>query len=200
MPIAPEISEAEFLDYRLLRLFDLLYATHSVTRAAEQLGQTQPTVSSWLGTLRRKLGDPLFVRAAGGMRPTPRADALIGAARQALRSLTELAQAPPVFEPQTAERLFRVCMTDGNHIILLPRLLERVRALAPRVRLAAANIGDDIAETLQSGVADLALGPDPRAGGRRVLPAGPVPPGLGVRGQRQPPAPEAKSHTEAIPQ
>lgn len=158
MRIAPEIGDAAFLDARLLRLFDLLYATHSVTRAAEQLGQTQPTVSIWLASLRRKLGDPLFVRTSGGMRPTPRADALIGTARQALESLRQLAERPPAFEPATAERRFRICMTDGNHITLLPRLLERVRALAPRVRLAAATIGDDIAQTLQSGEADLAVG------------------------------------------
>jgi DNA-binding transcriptional LysR family regulator len=156
--MTPETGDAALPDARLLRLFDLLYATHSVTRAAEQLGQTQPTVSIWLAALRRKLGDPLFVRTSAGMRPTPRADALIGSARQALDSLRQLAAKPAEFEPATAERTFRVCMTDGNHITLLPRLLARVRALAPRVRLAAATIGADIAETLQSGEADLALG------------------------------------------
>ncbi len=64
------------LDVRLLRLFDLLYSTRSVTRAAEQLGQAQPTVSIWLSRLRQELGDPLFVRTPNGMEPTPRADAL----------------------------------------------------------------------------------------------------------------------------
>ena len=54
-------------DLKLLRLFELLYATGSVTRAAEQLGQSQPTVSIWLARLRELLHDPLFVRTPTGM-------------------------------------------------------------------------------------------------------------------------------------
>ena len=67
---------------KLLRLFELLYTTGSVTRSAEQLGQSQPTVSIWLAQLRRLLGDPLFVRTPAGMQPTPRADALIPPVRR----------------------------------------------------------------------------------------------------------------------
>jgi DNA-binding transcriptional LysR family regulator len=143
---------------RLLRLFDLLYGTRSVTRAAEQLGQSQPTVSLWLSRLRRQLHDPLFVRTAGGMQPTPRADALIGTARTALAALEELASQAPRFDPATAVRKFRICMTDASHITLLPHLLARVRALGPGLRLEAATIGPDIGDALQSGAADLALG------------------------------------------
>lgn len=151
-------SDTALPDARLLHLFELLYTTRSVTRAAEQLGQTQPTVSIWLAALRRKLNDPLFVRTSGGMQPTPRADALIATVRQALDSLRRLAEAPAPFDPRTAERKFRICMPDGNHITLLPRLLAHVRAQAPRVRLEAATIGPDIADILQSGEADIAVG------------------------------------------
>ena len=46
------MSEIPLLDGRQLRLIDLLHSTASVTRTAEQLGQTQPTVSLWLARLR----------------------------------------------------------------------------------------------------------------------------------------------------
>ena len=36
----PHTSETSLLDAKLLRLFDLLYTTGSVTRTAEQLGQS----------------------------------------------------------------------------------------------------------------------------------------------------------------
>ena len=55
-----------------------------MTRAAQALGQSQPTVSIWLAKVRQQLGDPLFVRTAGGMPPTPRADALIDTVREVL--------------------------------------------------------------------------------------------------------------------
>jgi DNA-binding transcriptional LysR family regulator len=145
-------------DPRLLRLFDRLYATRSVTRTAEQLGQTQPTVSLGLARLRRQLNDPLFVRAGTGMQPTPRADALIEPARRALAALAGLVAPSPPFDPRTVERKFRICMTDASHVTLLPRLLARVRADAPGVRLEAATITPGIGEALQSGEADLALG------------------------------------------
>lgn len=145
-------------DVNLLRLFDLLYSTHSVTRSAEQLGLSQPTVSIWLSKLRRQLHDPLFVRTPTGMQPTPRADELIEPARQALDALRSLTARGSTFEPGSSTRRFRICMTDASHVTLLPQLLAHVRALAPGVSLEAARIDADTADALQVGDADLALG------------------------------------------
>lgn len=150
--------DPSLLDIKLLRLLDQLYATRSVTRAAEALGQSQPTVSIWLARVRQQLGDPLFVRTAEGMLPTPRTDALIGTVREVLAGLQRLAQTQATFDPPTAERRFRICMTDASHITLLPRLLSHVRAVAPGVALEAARIDGGLAGALQSGEADLAVG------------------------------------------
>jgi DNA-binding transcriptional LysR family regulator len=151
-------GEAALVDTKLLRLLDLLYTTRSVTRAAEQLGQSQPTVSIWLARLRKQLGDPLFVRTSEGMQPTPRADALITVVREVLEGLRRLSESQSSFDPSTAQRRFSICMTDASHITLLPRLLSHVRALAPGVVLEATRIDDSLAHALQSGEADLALG------------------------------------------
>lgn len=143
---------------RLLRLLDLLYDTRSVTRAAEHLGLSQPTVSIWLAQLRQQYGDPLFVRTPSGMAPTPRADAMIGPAREALDAMRRLGHAGTDFDPATSTRHFCICMTDASHITLLPRWLAHVRALAPSVSLAAARIDERTAQALESGDADLAVG------------------------------------------
>ena len=151
-------GDPQTLDRRELQLFDLLYSTHSVTRTAELLDQSQPTVSIWLGKLRRQLRDPLFVRTPAGMQPTPRADALIGHAREILESLRRLSQWEPDFLPATAQRRFRICMTDASHITLLPQLLAHVRAVAPQVRFEALRIDGNTALALETGEADLAVG------------------------------------------
>lgn len=151
-------TSSDLFDAKLLRLFDLLYHTRSVTRAAEDLGLSQPTVSIWLAKLRTQFNDPLFVRTSEGMQPTPRADALIGTVRTALESFRLLSASEPVFNPATAVRSFRICMTDASHITLLPQLLSHVRALAPNVRLDAARIDDDMPLALQTGDADIAIG------------------------------------------
>jgi len=146
------------LELKLLQLFDVLYTTRSVTRAADLLGQSQPTVSIWLAKLRRQLRDPLFVRTPMGMQPTPQADVLISQARDILESLRRLSVWESTFVPATAQRHFRICMTDASHITLLPELLAHVRAVAPEVRLEAAGIDSNTAHALESGEADLALG------------------------------------------
>jgi DNA-binding transcriptional LysR family regulator len=151
-------DETPLPSLKLLRLFELLYATGSVTRSAEQLGQSQPTVSIWLQQLRQLLQDPLFVRTPGGMQPTPRAEALIPTVREALACVRRLAEGAPDFVPAQSTRRFRIAMTDASHITLLPQLLAHLRGVAPGVRLEAARIDGNTAHALEAGEADLAIG------------------------------------------
>ena len=146
------------LDIKQLRLLDELHRTRSVTRAAEALHQGQPTVSVWLAQLRRQLGDPLFVRTAEGMLPTPRTESMIATVREVLDGLERLAAIGSRFDPATAQRRFSISITDASHITLLTRILRRVRAVAPQVALQARRIDAHLPAALQSGDADLAIG------------------------------------------
>ncbi|XXF09955.1 LysR family transcriptional regulator [Pseudomonas sp. D1-3] len=150
---------------KLLLLFDVLYDTRSVTRAAEQLGQSQPTISLWLGKLREQLGDPLFVRTPTGMAPTPRAEALITPCREVLESLRRLTAWEIGFDPASAQRRFRLCLSDASHITLLPKILEHLRREAPGIRLEVARIDGNTERALETGEADLAVGFVPWLGG-----------------------------------
>jgi DNA-binding transcriptional LysR family regulator len=152
------MSDVEQIDLRLLRIFDAMHAKRHVTRAAEELGLSQPTISIGLGKLREQFGDPLFVRTSEGMLPTSRADALIGPIRDVLHSLRNICESEAAFEPASATRKFRICMTDASHITLLPQILAAVRKAAPSVTLEAARIDEVMPQALQSGEADLALG------------------------------------------
>ena len=155
---AAEPDEAKLLNPNLLQLLESLYLTRSVTRTAEQLGQTQSTVSIMLARLRSQLHDPLFVRTSHGMQPTPRVEALIPVVREVLDGLRRISAAEPRFEPASSQREFRIIMTDASHITILPRLFSHVRSLAPQVRLEAAPITPDMVQALQSGECDLAVG------------------------------------------
>lgn len=151
-------TEPAQIELKLLKLFDLLYTTRSVSRCADLLGQSQPTVSIWLGRLRDILHDPLFVRTHVGMQPTPRADELIGTCRDVLALVRQLSTAEAAFEPSTARRTFRICMTDASHATLLPELFKRIANTAPHVNLEAIRIDSYSAGKLQAGEADLAMG------------------------------------------
>ncbi len=61
---------------RLLVVFDALLREGSVAKAAAGLGLQSSAVSRMLGQLRDMYGDPLFVRTAKGLVPTPLAEGL----------------------------------------------------------------------------------------------------------------------------
>lgn len=158
------IRASELLDTQALQLFESLYATRSVTRAAERLGMAQPTVSNQLNRLRRHLKDPLFVRTATGMEPTPAADELIITAREALECLRHFSSWEPSFDPNREKRHFRICMSDASHITLLPQILAHLRVVAPKVRLGVVRIDAHVPRLLESGEADIAIGLIPELG------------------------------------
>src|SRR5438034_9330161 len=65
----------------------------SVSRAAEALFITQPTLTARLQGLERELGTPLFLRTPHGMRLTDAGRAWIPFAERALRALVEIGRA-----------------------------------------------------------------------------------------------------------
>lgn len=148
----------ELPSLKQLHLLELLFKTGSVTRSAEALGQSQPTVSIWLAQMREMLHDPLFVRTPAGMQPTPQAQALYPLVQQALDCVRRLAESSPHFDAATSTRRFRIAMTDASHITLLPQLLAHLRAVAPAVCLDVARIDADLARAMEAGETDLAIG------------------------------------------
>ena len=61
------------VDLNLFIVFDAIYTEANLTRAGQIVGITQPAVSNALARLRETFNDPLFVRTAQGMVPTPMA-------------------------------------------------------------------------------------------------------------------------------
>lgn len=146
------------LELRQLTVFDEIYKTRSVSRAAENLGLGQPAVSIALGKLREHFSDPLFVRTAAGMEPTPLGEELVQPIRAAVEAVVAASGHRVVFDPSRAQRSFRIAMTDISQLVLLPRLWERLHAIAPGVHIDIANLSVRTANLLESGEVDLALG------------------------------------------
>ena len=146
-------------DLNLLKAFDALYAERHVTHAGLRVGLSQSAMSGALTRLRDVLGDELFVRTPGGMQPTPRAHELAGPIAEALRLLGRALQAE-AFDPRSADRTFTVAMSDYAAAVILPPLLARLGAAAPRVDLRVRGIfgRDEAVALLDGGEADLAVG------------------------------------------
>lgn len=148
----------ETLEIRLLQVFDAIYQTRSVTRAAEQLDIGQPTVSIALAKLREHFSDPLFVRISNTMEPTPLARELELPVQLALGALERVTSHRAVFDPATSERTFTISMTDISQLVLLPKLWAHLRQASPGVHIDIVPLSADTARMLEAGEADLALG------------------------------------------
>jgi len=145
-------------DLELLLIFDEIYKTKNVTRAADNLGLPQSTVSLGLGKLREHFNDRLFSRTAKGMEPTPRAGNAIEDVRRAIQALQHALADQPVFDPAGSTREFRICMTDISEIVLVPRLLNYLREHGPGIRVDISKISPDSPAELADGRVDLAVG------------------------------------------
>lgn len=147
------------LDLNLLRLFDAVYRTCSVSRAAELLGMTQPAASQGLTRLRGLIHDPLFVRSAGGVQPTPKATRLAEPVRHALATLEQALGETSGFDPAQSTRSFQVHMSDIGEGRFLPELMVALRERAPGLRIETRPVPrEQITEALDAGRIDFAFG------------------------------------------
>jgi DNA-binding transcriptional LysR family regulator len=158
------------IDLNLLRLFDSVYRLRSVSRAAEALGLSQPTASQGLTRLRLQVKDALFVRSSGGVRPTPRADRLALAVQTAIATIEEALNEGENFDPMRNQMTLRLHLSDIGEARFLPDLMATLNVEAKAVRVNSFPLPhDEIANALDSGVIDFAIGFLPSVTGTRSI-------------------------------
>jgi DNA-binding transcriptional LysR family regulator len=146
------------IDLNLFVVFDAIYTEGNLTRAGEIIGITQPAVSNSLSRLRNLFNDPMFVRTADGMVPTPVSQNIVGPVRQALGLIRSSVQESEAFDPTASEKRFRISMTDLSQSILLPYIFGRLKRDAPNVAVDCYQIRRrDMNIELASGNLDLAI-------------------------------------------
>jgi DNA-binding transcriptional LysR family regulator len=147
------------VDLNLLRLFDAVYATRKVSRAAELLDITQPAASQGLTRLRTLMRDPLFMRSRGGVQPTPMAQRLADPVRHSLATLEQALGEATGFDPTASRRVFNIHMSDIGEGRFLPPLMAELRKRAPGLRVETRPVPrDEITEALDGGRIDFAFG------------------------------------------
>ena len=158
-------------DLNLLRVFDAVHGAGNVSRAAERLGLSQPATSHALTRLRQALGDPLFVRAPGGVRPTARAEHFARFVGAALRTLDVALHESTRFDAAASQRRFTLHMSDLATGEMLPPLLTALRQHAPGLQLEVQQLAPEaIGPALQEGRLDLAFGYLPQLAGGHQQP------------------------------
>jgi DNA-binding transcriptional LysR family regulator len=154
------------VDLNLLPALDALLRRRHVTKAAEEVGLSQPAMSRALARLRELLADPLLVRGRTGLVLTPHAESMAPRLAVMLSGARGLFQ-PRAFEPGTLQRTMRIAGSDVHALTLVPGMLRLLRAEAPGVDLVIVPYAQDLAHRLEDGSLDFAFG----------LEGSPLPPG-----------------------
>ena len=146
------------VDLNLLVTLEALLIERNVTRAAQRLHLSQPSVSIQLRKLRHIFADPLLTSVPGGMAPTTRALALLEPLRAALSGMRGVLKTQPPFDPAQADVTWHVAAADYAEMAIVLPLLSRLRTLAPNVRVAIREAAHSrMLKQIESGSIDLGL-------------------------------------------
>lgn len=152
------VNRSDTYDLNLVRTFVHVYEARSVTRAAQELYVSQPSVSYALARLRKLFRDDLFLRGPQGLLPTQVAVSVYPQLRHALESMDDAVERVTTFDPAASTRNFRLLLTDIGEIALLPAVLKRIQETAPLTSIDVIPLDYGTArEDLVQGKADGAI-------------------------------------------
>lgn len=145
------------MELRTLRYFLAVASEKNITRAAELLHVTQPTLSRQMSDLERELGTTLFLRGKRALTLTE--DGLLF--RQRAEDIVELAdRAEREFTQRTSVvgGIITLGVVESLSAVTLARLVKEFSHSYPEVQFTLYNgMADTLRESVDQGTLDLAL-------------------------------------------
>ncbi len=147
------------IDFQQLTCFVALIKHQNVSKAANALGLSQPTVSLALKKLREVFKDPLLIRSNGRMTPTSRALSLEVEIQEILNKVQALNNSEASFDPLTSEAKFSIMCPEFVEYFLAPRIAARLEVEAPNIKIEFKTSNPSEAfDMLDKGSLDFRLG------------------------------------------
>ncbi len=129
----------------------------NLSRAAEAIFVSQPTLTARLHSLERELGEPLFVRTRRGMRLTDAGRAFLPYAERAVRALRDGQEALKEARSASAGRLV-LGAAPAVSTYWLPAVLQRFAAAHPGIEVAVrTGHSEDVLQLLLRDEVQLAI-------------------------------------------
>lgn len=144
------------MDIRVLRYFIAAVEAESITRAAERLYLTQPTLSRQFMELEKELGHKLFVRSNKKLRLTAKGELFYERAR----SIVELCERTKreMLEEDELEGEIRIAAAETAALRSLARAIKRLQSVAPKVRCHIVSGAEvTVKAELHSGLTDIGI-------------------------------------------
>lgn len=151
-----DLGKLARIDLNLLVCLNVLIEELSVTRSAHRLCLSQSAVSKSLAKLREQFDDPLFIRHAHGLRPTPKS-LFLKPKLDILINQLELITQPESFEPATSEYRFHIAAVESVYPLILPHFLPAIFKQAPNINISTHSWAEDTFSKLQIGELDFGI-------------------------------------------
>ncbi|CAH0530416.1 LysR family transcriptional regulator [Vibrio hippocampi] len=149
------------VDFDHLKILVALDEERNITRAAKRLYVSQSAASHNLAKLRERLNDPLFIRTASGMEPTPFVQQMLPILRQGIATIERSLQVQMNFNPAIDSQTFYIGACDYFEFFAMPQLANKFSHQAPNVRISVDINSEDVKmERVESGRLDLYVGVD----------------------------------------
>lgn len=154
------------MDWRQLGYFRVAGRLEHMTRAAQELGMSQPALSRAIGRLERELGVPLFHHVGRSVRLTRYGEAFLGRVERALNEVDEarreLADMTGAERGTVALGFLRTLADE-----YVPQLVRRFQSERPGVRFTFSQDNGTVLEReLEAGDLDLCFMPIPLGSAR----------------------------------
>ncbi len=145
------------LRFRQLQAFHAIVETGTVTRAAEQLGISQPGISNLLAQLERETRFKLFERSKGRLIPTPEAGVLYQEVDTVVRGLDHVAQAVSDLQNKQVGQL-QVASQHSMSFGFMPRLIAKFAKDRPDMSISfQSQYSSKIQEWVMAGLFEIGI-------------------------------------------
>lgn len=151
-----QIEKLARIDLNLLVCLRVLLEELNVTRASHRLCLSQSAVSKSLAKLRAQFDDPLFIRHAHGLKPTPKALFLKPKLDILINQLEQLTQ-PEQFSPSSSDYRYQIAAVESVYPLILPHFLPEIFKRAPGVTISTHAWSEQTFRQLQRGELDLGI-------------------------------------------
>ncbi|WP_018097473.1 transcriptional regulator NodD2 [Sinorhizobium meliloti] len=148
------------LDLNLLVALDALMSERNLTAAARRINLSQPAMSAAVARLRSYFRDELFAMAGREFIPTPRAEGLAPAVREALLQIQHSIVSWEAFKPADSNRRFKIVLSDYVTLVFFEKIVARAAREAPGVSFDCLPVADDFEELLRRGEIDFLIMPE----------------------------------------
>ncbi|MFD1671676.1 LysR family transcriptional regulator [Agrilactobacillus yilanensis] len=148
------------MELRVLRYFMTVVNERNISRAAEKLHISQPTISRQLKDLESELGVTLFERGSRSIELTPAGDYFANQARQILT----LADKTMVNVQKTAEINGQIMIgsAEAPMMITIAKAIQQLAQTAPKVMVNIYSTdADDVYQRMQTGIFDFGVVMEP---------------------------------------